>query len=76
MPAVDQDDLTMQIRACWLSAIEKLDYNELVTLMDDYSACIVVVASRADAKVLAWLESRVHDLVEQMGYLEATGSRP
>lgn len=77
MNSVDSvDDLAAQIRACWLSAIEKLDHNELVTLMDDYSASLACVARQSrDAVWISQMESRIHDLVDQMGYLEATGGR-
>jgi hypothetical protein len=59
--------LELEVSALFQSACDRLTEDQLLVLMDDYKALIMVAAQHRDLKACRWLEYRVDQITEAYG---------
>jgi hypothetical protein len=57
----------LQIDATFASACDRLTEDQILVLMDDYKALLMVAAQHRDARAVRWLERRVDQITEAYG---------
>jgi hypothetical protein len=57
----------LEIDGTFASSCDRLDEEQLLVLMDDYKALLMVASQHRDAKACRWLERRVDAITEAYG---------